>query len=418
MSYTNINDYNILLNNVTNLKDIQINEYNNIKNEYYKLVTQIEIIKNNFDELNKKYKELENVNKSLEITNNILSSLVRNVKNKNENDTIDETIITKYKPFITSPTNISWSDDYIKNVISSINTIEDIIKLNYKWKYLKHNITLQRLYYLIPPLIKLNNMIGLTNIKESIFKKIIYYINKENNDEYLHTIISGEPGVGNTEFAKIYADIFVRLGILKTNKFIEIKRSDLIGTYLGHTTQKTTELLDRANGGVLFLDEAYSIGHDDNKDSYAKEAIDLINLYLSKNKNSFMFIIAGYENKLNECFFQFNPGLKRRFHSHYKIEGYTSHELKQIFIKKIYKSKYYLNINDKILDEFFKENKNVFKYFGGDIDKLVDEIKYVQSFRLFTENKKSNEIIMDDIIESLKIIKDNTEKQPILSYIS
>ena len=114
----------------------------------------------------------------------------------------------------------------------------------------KHNLKLQRLYYLIEPLTKLDNMIGLKNVKEDIFKTIIYYTTKQYTDEYLHTIINGPPGVGKTEFAKIYAEIFLRLGILKTNSFLEIKKDDLVAKYLGQTSHRTKELLENFSASL------------------------------------------------------------------------------------------------------------------------------------------------------------------------
>ena len=99
------------------------------------------------------------------------------------------------------------------------------------------------------------------------------------------------------------------------------------------STIKTRELLEKASGGVLFIDEAYSLGNSEKRDSFSKEAIDMINQYLSENKNDLMVIIAGYDEELDKCFFAYNPGLKRRFSSYYKIEGYDYNELIDIFLE-------------------------------------------------------------------------------------
>lgn len=302
------------------------------------------------------------------------------------------------------PKFYSWSDKKINNIIASIKSIDCIIKLKEHFHNIKHNITLAKLCNIIPPLIKLRDMIGLSKIKQDVFKKIIYHImNPEEKCDYLHTIISGPPGVGKTEFAKIYADIFVHMGILKKNTFVEIKRNDLVGQFLGHTAQKTRELLDRAIGGVLFLDEAYSLGNMEKRDSFSKEAIDMINVYLSEKKGEFMFIIAGYEEDLETCFFAFNQGLKRRFHSHYMIAGYEPKEMKEIFINKVSKTKFKINIMDNMLLKFFTNNIKVFAYYGGDIEKLFNEVKQCQSLRTFNTNTLSKDIIMDDIINGLAI---------------
>jgi SpoVK/Ycf46/Vps4 family AAA+-type ATPase len=235
------------------------------------------------------------------------------------------------------------------------------------------------------------------------------------NNEYLHTVISGPPGVGKTELAKLYGKIFAKLGILKTDKFVEIKRSDLVGEYLGHTAPKTKRLLESAMGGVLFLDEAYSLGNSDKKDSFSKEAIDLLNMYLSERKGEFMFIIAGYEDDIEDCLFSHNKGMKRRFQSYYNIKPYNSKELMEIFLLKLKESNYYTNIKND-LDEFFIENKNSFQYYGGDIEKLINEIKYVQCYRVFKSGITSREVLLTDIKEGFKNMKIK-EKENNMMYL-
>jgi SpoVK/Ycf46/Vps4 family AAA+-type ATPase len=310
-------------------------------------------------------------------------------------------------------TNLSsWTPDKVNEVIRSIKSIDDIIKLKPHWYELRHDRTLQRLHYLITPLAKLNSMVGLENIKSDIFKKIIYWIKNSYSNEYLHTIISGPPGVGKTEFAKIYADIFVRLGILKTDKFIEIKRDDLVGEYLGQTAPKTRQLLESAMGGVLFLDEAYSLGNKEKRDSFSKEAIDMINQYLSERKGEFMFIIAGYEDDMNSCLFGYNKGLRRRFHSHYKINGYQPTELKEIFNRKVNQTLFKLNVTDDELNKFFTDNKSQFLYFGGDIEKFINEIKQCQSLRAFNSNLLDKTIILEDMKMAITNLEEKDEESP------
>lgn len=379
----NLNTNELLLRNVILLSQYPYKYYTDLKYTNSKLVKDVKFLQDSNKNLRKRNYELMNELDQEKDKNNPPKK-----KQKNEYK------IKKYKK-----TKLSFNNNNIKIILENIKSINDIIKLKDKWIQIRHNNKLQKLYNLIPALEKLNNMIGLNDIKEQIFKKIIYYISNPHNDEYLHTILSGPPGVGKTELAKIYSDIFVRLGILKNSSFIEVKKDDLVGKYLGHTVPKTRELLEKALGGVVFIDEAYSLGSSRN-DSFAKEAIDIINQYLSEKKNDFMMIIAGYKNELDKCFFSYNPGLKRRFSTHYEISGYNHKELLEIFKLKVSNYNYILKVDDNKLLEFFKKNHKKFKYYGGDIEKLVNELKYVQCFRKFYEDNNNKNIIFDDIKKS------------------
>jgi len=392
-------------------------ESNIIRNKNIKLVNERKRLR----DINEK---LEIYNAELEIENADLASDYRQLKKKlgccdeKSVDKSNENLVNQYvsMKYIRNPN--SYSDEEISNTLKTITSLESILQLKDRWIEIRHNTILQKLHNIIPAIEKLIAMVGLADVKKEVFKKIVYYVKNSSLDEYLHTQISGPPGVGKTEFAKIYADIFVRLGILKTSNFIEIKRDDLVGKYLGQTAPKTRELLEKAMGGVLFLDEAYSLGNEEKRDSFSKEAIDMINQYLSERKHDFMFIIAGYEDDLENCFFGYNKGLKRRFSSSYNIKGYDALELKEIFLLKVDK-KYTVSIPPTMLDEFFEKNKNHFKYYGGDIEKFYNEIKYNSCFRTFLDNSTEMNIIIEDLENALKIfnIKKEDYKPCLNMYI-
>jgi AAA+ superfamily predicted ATPase len=124
------------------------------------------------------------------------------------------------------------------------------------------------------------------NVKSKIVKMIVYYIQnlEYTNKNMLHTIIEGGPGVGKTEVAKIIGEIYSCMGIVKSNKFKKIKLTDLKGEYVGHTAHKTQKLFDDPEGGIIFIDEAYSLGGQETVDSFSKECIDIINQNLSEEK--------------------------------------------------------------------------------------------------------------------------------------
>jgi len=322
--------------------------------------------------------------------------------------------ISKYEYYKFNTTKKSYDNEKINEILCNIKSIDDIINLKDKWYNIRHNKELQKLYYTIPALEKLNNLVGMSKLKNDVFRKLIYFVKNEHTDEYLHTVICGPPGVGKTEFAKIYADIFVRLNVLRTDTFIEIKRDDLVGKYLGQTAPKTRELLDKALGGVIFLDEAYSLGNEEKRDSFSKEAIDMINQYLSEHKHDLMFIIAGYEEDIEKCFFSYNKGLRRRFSTVYTIDNYEYKELLEIFKMKVKQYKYELCVEDDKLENFFKNNKDIFVNQGGDIERLFNEIKYNQCLRIFKENNTNFNIKLEDIENSVNIFKKKEENNKII----
>ena len=212
----------------------------------------------------------------------------------------------------------------------------------------------------------------------------------------------------NTSVAKIIGSIYKNIGILSNKGIFRIAgRSDLIGEYLGSTAIKTTKILESCLGGVLFIDEVYSLGAGQkDKDSYSKECVDTICGFLSEHKNDFCCIIAGYEKEVKDCFLSINPGLERRFPWVHKIDEYSSEDLTDIFIKLVADTKWELNIDRKTMVKFFEDNKNYFKNAGGDIETFISKIKLVHSKRVFTMDKSFKFIITDeDIKEGLNLIK-------------
>jgi hypothetical protein len=272
----------------------------------------------------------------------------------------------------------------------------------------KYSVDLAKVKDLKKPLIKLNQMVGLKDLKHSVVDMILYYLQnfETKNSSMLHTVIEGPPGVGKTQLGKILAQIYAALGIIKTSKVKFVKRTDLIGEYLGHTAQKTQKAIDEADGGVLFIDEAYSLGNEEKKDSFAKECIDTLNQNLSENKKNLICIIAGYSDELDRCFFSYNPGLRRRFPFRFKITGYDPEELRDIFINKVKERKWDLNqeeLDMGRLTKFFRENKESFPYYGGDVENLFTMCKFMHSRRLFGKHPKYKRILSwDDLSHGLE----------------
>ena len=231
-------------------------------------------------------------------------------------------------------------------------------------------------------------MIGLKELKCNIVQQILYYLqNLHNFDQdqrdFMHTVLSGPPGTGKTELAKIIGNIFSKMGILKENKFKKVTRADFVAGYLGQTALKTKHLIEDSLDGVLFIDEAYALGNQEKRDSFAKEALDTLCEALSNYKDRLMVIIAGYEDELNKCFFSYNAGLDSRFIWRYKTNEYSALELMNIFNKKLLEIGWTLNIKENKLLDWFNLNKNKFANAGRSMETLLTKTKIAHSVRIF-----------------------------------
>ena len=298
-------------------------------------------------------------------------------------------------------------------------TLEDLLELS-KTVDIKYNIEeyynfdLKKLKALEKPLTSLTKMVGLEEVKNKIVDIILYYLQRLDikNQDMLHTIIDGAPGSGKTEIAHIYSQILVSLGVLSKGTFRKAKKHDLIGGYLGHTAMKTSKLLEEVKGGVLFIDEIYSLGNSDGKegkDIYAKECVDLLMEFMSENKSDFVLVVAGYKDDIQRFFLSMNDGLERRFPIHLSIGDYSPEEMKLIFIKKVDELKWNLADNT-IPDDFFKDNKEYFKFYGGDMEMLLSKCKYSHSRNLVEDNEKIHRIIDNkDFLDGFELYKKNPE---------
>jgi len=277
-----------------------------------------------------------------------------------------------------------------------------------------YNFDLKKLKNLQKPLLDLKKMVGLTEVKNKIVDIILYYVQRLDikNHDMLHTIIDGAPGSGKTEIAQIYCEILVSLGVLSKGTFKKAKKHDLIGGYLGHTAMKTSKLLEEVKGGVLFIDEIYSLGNSDGKDGkdiYAKECVDLLMEYMSENKSDFVLVVAGYKDDIQRFFLTMNDGLERRFPIHLSIGEYTPEELKSIFLKKMDELKWNIAENT-VPEDFFKENKDYFKFYGGDMEMLLSKCKYAHSRNLVQNHDKIHRIIdRKDFIDGFELYIKNPE---------
>ena len=145
----------------------------------------------------------------------------------------------------------------------------------------------------------------------------------------LHMSFTGSPGTGKTAVAIRMADILFKLGYIRKGHLITVTRDDLVGQYIGHTAPKTKEVLKRAMGGVLFIDEAYYLYKPDNERDYGAEAIEILLQVMENQRDDLVVIFAGYKERM-DSFYESNPGLSSRVANHIDFPDYTAEELLQI----------------------------------------------------------------------------------------
>ena len=264
----------------------------------------------------------------------------------------------------------------------------------------------------------LNEMIGLGKIKEQINNLVsLLKFNKKANLDIsnfnLHMVFTGNPGTGKTTVARLLSDILYNLGYTKKNKLVEVSAKDLIAEYVGQTAGKTYNVLKSAFGGVLFIDEAYSIVENGPNASFSSDCMTTILKVLEDQRDNLIVIFAGYEKQM-ESFIKFNPGLKSRIGYTIKFDDYTTQELLDIFKQLVRKN--HLNITSEALEKvkyIIEMSKNV-EDFGNAryINQIYQNILIRHSRN--AENVENKEALMtiteEDINEEELTVKNEKRK--------
>jgi len=293
-------------------------------------------------------------------------------------------------------------------------TLKDLIDI--AWYYEGDAFDWFSLWKMIPALTELNSLIGMQKIKQTVIDIIVCHLQDfQEQEEFRHTMITGGAGQGKTTLANILAKIYCCLGYISSEKVVSIKRADVMANIIGGSEANIKAKIEEAFGAVLLIDEAYSLGHGEHTDSFAKAIIDTLNVYLSENRKDFICIIAGYEKEIEKSLFSVNPGLKRRFPIHFSIEEYSSEELSEMFHLMARKASWKVEENAAPASMFTKED---FPFAGGDIENLFKVCRAKHARKVFGTGNKKKIITKDDIKSAMEEIQKKKEAPVALSYFS
>ncbi|MGE9908059.1 AAA family ATPase [Lachnospiraceae bacterium SGI.231] len=254
---------------------------------------------------------------------------------------VDESDEISVKRIVQEISDIVSSDKYSKEIKQFAKALKNSLIECCGYKYVKsacelsNNSEIEEDPRTLEELLaELNTLIGLDNVKQKVNDLITYQAIQKKRRENglfsqkstLHMAFTGNPGTGKTTVARIVGHIYKKIGLLSKGHFVEVSRTDLIAGYQGQTALKVRKVVEKARGGVLFIDEAYSITENDHSDSYGRECLTELTKALEDYRDDLVVIVAGYTEPMNK-FFESNPGLKSRFNTFIEFEDYSANEL-------------------------------------------------------------------------------------------
>lgn len=260
---------------------------------------------------------------------------------------------------------------------------------------------------------ELNTLVGLEKVKDEVNGLIAYQTVQKMRKQQglfvgkntLHMAFTGNPGTGKTTVARIVGRVYKQLGLLSKGHFLEVSRTDLIAGYQGQTALKVKEVIESIKGGVLFIDEAYSITENDHSDSYGRECLTELTKALEDYRDDLVVIVAGYTEPMNK-FFESNPGLKSRFNKFIDFTDYDEDELFDIFQKMCVENDY------KITEDAAEKLKNILKTAieekgeqfanGRFVRNLYEDITMRQARRLVKMEKPTKENLIEIVGEDVE----------------
>lgn len=239
---------------------------------------------------------------------------------------------------------------------------------------------------------ELETLVGLEEVKKTVWELAAFAVVQKKRGEaslktqpvVMHMIMKGNPGTGKTTVARILGHILQVLGVLPKGHLVEVERADLVGEYIGHTAQKTREQIKKAQGGILFVDEAYTLAQGGSKD-FGRESIATLVKAMEDYRDNLVVILAGYQDEM-DFFLRSNPGLRSRFPIQIEFPDYNSEELFDIAIHMFSEREYLLSGRARwklknLLAQFYR-NRQAHSGNARYVRNLVEKTVRLQAMRL------------------------------------
>ena len=272
----------------------------------------------------------------------------------------------------------------------------------------------------ISPVEELNGLIGLDNVKQDVMEmvQLLEYQkkrkeqNKKTSPVSMHMVFTGNPGTGKTTVARIIAKMYHQLGLLEKPDIVEVDRSDLVAEYIGQTAGKTKKKIEEALGGVLFIDEAYTLVKKGSGNDYGQEAIDTLLKAMEDYRDRLMVIVAGYTEEMSQ-FINSNPGLKSRFKKVLHFEDYNAQQLCNIFYKLTESDEY--TVDDDAKEVLSRHFEKVYRTKGSrfgngrDVRNLYQDVLTKHVVRVSGENDMDSDNISKEDVEAAIDVKKKAE---------